>query len=163
MEDEDLDIALKLAQCDIYERRLREQVQNFDFINYTWSHFVFYILNWMKWKFWNSLGDKNRCYKLCGCCHINISFYCCWLLIVQLLNFKLAAGASKTSRSRLSAGGQILSRESDRSDRVRREGFSSENLQSSQGRQERRRTQEGVDRSPEKFQPVPNCSRVPPG
>jgi hypothetical protein len=26
VEDEDLDIALKLAQCDIYERRLREQV-----------------------------------------------------------------------------------------------------------------------------------------
>ena len=27
VEDEDLDIALKLAQCDIYERRLREQVR----------------------------------------------------------------------------------------------------------------------------------------
>lgn len=26
VEDEDLDVALKLAQCDIYERRLREQV-----------------------------------------------------------------------------------------------------------------------------------------
>ena len=26
-EDEDLDTALKLAQCDIYERRLREQVR----------------------------------------------------------------------------------------------------------------------------------------
>ena len=26
VEDEDLDVALKLAQCDIYERKLREQV-----------------------------------------------------------------------------------------------------------------------------------------
>ena len=26
VEDEDVDVALKLAQCDIYERRLREQV-----------------------------------------------------------------------------------------------------------------------------------------
>lgn len=29
VEDEDLDVALKLAQCDIYERRLREQVSCF--------------------------------------------------------------------------------------------------------------------------------------
>ena len=28
VEDEDVDVALKLAQCDIYERRLREQVRN---------------------------------------------------------------------------------------------------------------------------------------
>ena len=27
VEDEDLDVALKLSQCDIYERRLREQVR----------------------------------------------------------------------------------------------------------------------------------------
>ena len=76
---------------------------------------------------------------------------------------QLISGATKTSRSRLPAGGKILSRKSDRPNRFRRQNFSSKNLQSSQGRQEGRRAEKGVDRSPEEFQPVHDCPGVPPG
>jgi len=79
------------------------------------------------------------------------------------LSFFRSTGPPQASSSRLPTCCPFLPRKSDRSNRFWRENFAAEDLQSSQGGQERRRTEEGVDRGLEAFQPVPDRSRVSPG